>query len=181
MTAFCARTFCACRALDAVGTPRTPYLPPLGRGRTRERRRQAAREQQIREHGPMRPVVLLLRRRGERTLDMRTPTPLWIQQVRERVPLLTLAEALGFEVAAGRIKPCPDCGHEDGAKVRRGRTGAWWLCPKCSHGQQRGNLDFVAHALAGASLGDLGDVDRAMIRAWFAAQGWCDDGDETSK
>ena len=68
----------------------------------------------------------LPRRRGERPLDMSATTPLWIQQVRERVPLLTLAEALGFEVAAGTGRKKPRaCVTNRSRPCARRRSKAW--------------------------------------------------------
>lgn len=123
-----------------------------------------------------------------------TTTPQWILQARERVSLVELAEALGYEVAEEvykarpenplprrrlRLTPCPKCGAEGrgGARVRRVKRTGWtmWLCHRCD--ATSGNLDLAAYTLAGERLGDLDDDGRAMIRAWFAAQGWCDDED----
>ncbi|MBU0609496.1 MAG: hypothetical protein KKI08_16535 [Armatimonadetes bacterium] len=124
------------------------------------------------------------------------PAPQWIQQVRERVDVAELAEAVGLGVEVDvyharphyrqprrreRIAACPKCGAEGrgAARVLRpqsakpGRGYPFWRCYKC--GTTSGNLDLVAYVLAGDRLGDLDNESRRTIRAWFAAQGWCDD------
>ena len=100
-------------------------------------------------------------------------TPLWIQQVRS-VDLFEVAEVLGLEVGKNRILPCPCCGDSRGAEVYKNQ-GGWivWRCQQCSV-RNRGNVDLASYVLAGEKAGDLPPEHQALLRQWFADQGWCE-------
>ena len=92
--------------------------------------------------------------------------------------LAEVAEVLGMTVDGDRLSPCPLCGSEDSAEVFVTKKG-WtlWRCRPCGvHGS--GVLDLASCALAGMKAGDLPDESKALLRRWFADQGWCDDGDD---
>jgi len=103
----------------------------------------------------------------------RRKVPYWILQVR-KLALLDIAEVLGHQVEDDRITPCPHCGDVAGAEVYRNKQG-WklWRCESCGT-KDRGNLDLASYAIAGEKAGDLEVERKAMLRQWFADQGWCD-------
>lgn len=86
---------------------------------------------------------------------------------------MEIAEVLGLQVEDDHIRPCPCCGDEAGAEVYRNRKG-WilWRCTACGT-WDRGNLDLASYALAGEKAGDLEPGRKALLRQWFADQGWC--------
>ena len=104
---------------------------------------------------------------------LRREVPRWILQVRD-LDLVEIAEVLGLEVEDDRLLPCPRCGDEAGAEVYRNKKG-WtlWRCRSCST-WDRGNLDLASYALAGEKAGDLPPDQKALLRLWFADQGWCE-------
>ena len=104
--------------------------------------------------------------------------PSWILQVR-KLDLLEIAAVLGLKVEDDSIQPCPRCGDEAGAAVYRNKKG-WilWRCAACG-ARDRGNVDLASCALAGEKAGKLDEEQKALLRQWFADQGWCvvEDGD----
>lgn len=108
----------------------------------------------------------------------RKEVPRWILQVR-KLDLLEVAAVLGLPVEDDHIRPCPRCDEEAGAEVYRNKSG-WllWRCGACEI-KDRGNLDLVSYAIAGEKAGDLEPERKALLRQWFADQGWCEveDGD----
>ena len=103
----------------------------------------------------------------------RPPVPRWILQVRT-LDLMEVAGVLGLQVEGDRILPCPSCGDEAGAEVFQNKK-EWllWRCEACG-ARDRGNLDLASYALSGEKAGDLSDGGKALLRQWFADQGWCD-------
>ena len=102
------------------------------------------------------------------------PMPAWILQIR-RLDLLEIAAVLGLTVEDSHIRPCPRCGvDEPGAEVYQNKQG-WvlWRCAACG-ARDRGNVDLASYALAGEKAGNLDAEMRALLRQWFADQGWCD-------
>jgi hypothetical protein len=94
------------------------------------------------------------------------------------VDLAELAAVLGLHIEGDRLRPCPRCGSEEEAEVYRNKSG-WllWRCGACEL-KDRGNLDLVSYAIAGEKAGDLEPERKALLRQWFADQGWCDGVDE---
>ncbi len=88
--------------------------------------------------------------------------------------MVEIAEVLGLHVDQGRMRSCPNCGDENGAELYRNKQD-WllWRCRECEL-RDRGNIDLVSYALAGEKAGDLPPEQKALLRQWFADQGWCE-------
>ena len=83
---------------------------------------------------------------------------------------------LGLDIQGDRMSSCPRCEDDAGAEVYRNKQG-WklWRCESCGT-RDRGNLDLASYVIAGEKAGDLEPERKALLRQWFADQGWCDTG-----
>lgn len=121
---------------------------------------------------PLKPVEPIEKPRSV-PKQARQKIPQWIVQVR-KLDLLEVAEVVGLSVEDNQLRPCPSCGNEAGAEIYRNKSG-WllWRCGVCEI-RDRGNLDLASYAIAGEKAGDLEPDRKALLRLWFADQGWCD-------
>lgn len=88
----------------------------------------------------------------------------WLHDAR-LVGLQAVAGALGHPVDR-RGARCPLCGHEDACKAF---TATRWHCHACDVGGDA--VDLVCAVLTGERYGRQ-HID--TVRAWYAAQGWCE-------
>jgi hypothetical protein len=98
----------------------------------------------------------------------------WIDAAKT-VPVEQVAPALGRDVRRRSFGPCPACNADRrGGSDRRHPCGygEGWACFPC--GAKGDALDLAALVLGGARLRDLTPEGKAEVRAWYAAQGWCD-------
>lgn len=107
----------------------------------------------------------------------------WFDEVRERAPVLQVAQRLGLQVRqGGSFGPCPGCGADRRGKddSRRGPIGIvpnqrGWHCHRCELTGDAANL--AALVLTGDRRPTL------QVRDWFARNGWCapSDGPRTGR
>lgn len=100
----------------------------------------------------------------------------WFDDAR-RVSVTAVAAALGLKVRRGALTPCPACNAD-----RRSRTdqrapvglrpdGSGWRCFACDAGGD--GIRLASLTLVGEA-GAVSGPQWGEVRAWYAAQGWCD-------
>lgn len=104
-------------------------------------------------------------------------SPEWVERMRT-TSVAEVAAALGRNVApargtsAGAVYGCPACNADRRHTKSRDKRGAvlierssrGWKCLQCDTGGDA--LDFVALALRGQKLAELGDVGKSDVREW---------------
>lgn len=95
----------------------------------------------------------------------------WMAQARR--PIVEVAHYLGLEGDARRGVPCPACRApgRDARRLPAGLTpdGMGWRCHRCQAGGD--SLEYLALALFGRRVRDLGPDDRGALRARSAGAG----------
>lgn len=97
----------------------------------------------------------------------------WVKKFKA-IPIADLAENLGYEIKAKRIKTCPACGGNRTKKDRRGPVrfyhndyGHRWTCYACA---ARGDgLDFVSYAQFQKPASELGSRF-SHLRSWLEGE-----------
>lgn len=101
----------------------------------------------------------------------------WLEAVRP-VSVEAVATELGLAVRRRALGPCPACGAERrGGGDTRGpcgltRDGHGFRCFRCDAAGDA--ADLVALRLTGSRLREATAEQRAEVRAWYAARGWCE-------
>jgi hypothetical protein len=101
----------------------------------------------------------------------------WFEQL-QRQPLWRAAEAFRLQkIGASHLAPCPACGEvrRSSSDRRKGPVyvigGARWTCARCQAGGD--TVALIAYGLF-RERPPKGDRRWQDVRAWGAAQGWCD-------
>jgi hypothetical protein len=117
----------------------------------------------------------------------------WVEEAR-RVPVATVAEALGLDVAPNRktFGPCPECGathrgRSGTGKPRRCRvvpSGTGWVCTADGSaggcGAKGDGLRLAALALTGGDWASGDAATASVLREWYASHGWVEPDDDAA-